>query len=271
MDMSEAKYANIGLNDHDRDDRSSTEVEESLIGGDDKACRSCLNNQYQTPAERRTSRWLGMLKSSRYFVDTILLFVILGLLVREQYQKPSVNELAVGDDLTGVSGKFSTQIKTFTPDYDGKYAPNDTSKFFTDEVLNNWNELMPLGMGFQWVNDTHKYHDLPTPIMWPEKTVFTTSVTHQLHCLFAVVQTYSGLKSGHKIPDDHHWHMIHCFSYMRQTIMCSADLALEGLETTFPDHNGGSDGWDSKHVCKDYGQVMNYLESVRAYDDRQIY
>jgi hypothetical protein len=24
-------------------------------------------------------------------------------------------------------------------------------------------------------------------------------------------------------------------------------MALEGLETTFPDHNGGSDGWDSKH------------------------
>jgi hypothetical protein len=72
--------------------------------------------------------------------------------------------------------------------------------------------------------------------------------------------------------------------------MCSADMALEGLETTFPDHNGGSDGWDSKHgmlrlmrnptirplliiylVCRDYGQVIDYLESVRAYDDQQIY
>jgi hypothetical protein len=121
-------------------------------------------------------------------------------------------------------------------------------------------------MGFVWVNDTEKYHDLPTPIMWPDKTVFTTSATHQLHCLvcaspwsertsewmliciqFAIVQTYSGLTSGHEIPDDHHWHMIHCFDYMRQAIMCNADLALEGLETTFPDHNGGSDGWDSKH------------------------
>lgn len=29
--------------------------------------------------------------------------------------------------------------------------------------------------------------------------------------------------------------------------MCSADMALEGHETTFPDDNGGSDGWDSKH------------------------
>jgi hypothetical protein len=24
-------------------------------------------------------------------------------------------------------------------------------------------------------------------------------------------------------------------------------------------------------VCRDYGQVINYLESVRAYDDQQIY
>ena len=108
-------------------------------------------------------------------------------------------------------------------------------------------EFITDGIGFQWVNDTHRYHDLPHPIVWPNKTVFTTSMTHQLHCLFAVVETYSGLKSNTALPEDHHWHMIHCFDYMRQAIMCSADMALEGLETTFPDHNGGSDGWDSKH------------------------
>lgn len=39
-------------------------------------------------------------------------------------------------------------------------------------------------MGFQWVNDTQKYHDLPKQIEWYEgMTVFTTSVTHQIHCL----------------------------------------------------------------------------------------
>jgi len=130
---------------------------------------------------------------------------------------------------------------------------------------------MPKRMGFQRVKEPERYHDLPTPIEWPDMTVFTTSVTHQVHCLFAIVQTYSGLKSGHELPDDHHWHMIHCFSYLRQAILCSADTALEGHETTFPDHNGGSDGWDSKHVCKDYSQVKKYLESVRAYDDQLIY
>lgn len=65
--------------------------------------------------------------------------------------------------------------------------------------------------------------------------------------------------------------MVHCFDYMRQAIMCSADMALEGHETTFPDDNGGSDGWDSKHVCKDWSEVVDYLEGVRAYDDQLIY
>jgi len=125
-------------------------------------------------------------------------------------------------------------------------------------------------------------------------------MTHHLLCLalpsltpfqFTIAQTYSGMKSGHPIPDDHHWHMIHCMDYMREAILCSADMALEGHETTFPDDNGGSDGWDSKHgesfrptageevplltrprpVCKDYTQVKTYLESVRAYDDQLIY
>ena len=53
--------------------------------------------------------------------------------------------------------------------------------------------------------------------------------------------------------------------------MCSADVALEGHETTFPDDNGGSDGWDAKHVCRDYSEVRRYLEGVRAYDDQLIY
>lgn len=87
--------------------------------------------------------------------------------------------------------------------YDTSYAPMNTSEFFTNETLDKWNDMMPSklitynlavhsrntdstpeGMGFQWVNDTQKYHDLPKQIEWYEgMTVFTTSVTHQIHCL----------------------------------------------------------------------------------------
>ncbi|KUJ18803.1 uncharacterized protein LY89DRAFT_706441 [Mollisia scopiformis] len=251
------KYENLQLDDHD--DSSITEVDESLMG-DEK------HMGYKRKSRRPT--WWSILKGS---LDTVLLLVIVALLLQYQSPKgtPKTSENEVGGDLTGVGPHFSSQVTTFH--INQTFAPYNTADFFKDEVLTAWNQLMPVGMGFQWVNDTHRYHDLPHPIMWPDKTVFTTSMTHQLHCLFAVVQTYSGLKSNTTLPEDHHWHMIHCFDYMRQAIMCSADMALEGLETTFPDHNGGSDGWDSKHICKDYGQVIDYLESVRAYDDQQIY
>lgn len=47
--------------------------------------------------------------------------------------------------------------------------------------------------------------------------------------------------------------------------MCAGDVALEGAATTFPlgldgEDLGGSDGWDAKHVCKDYSQITKHLE-----------
>ncbi|KAK4445834.1 hypothetical protein QBC34DRAFT_306324 [Podospora aff. communis PSN243] len=251
------------IDDH-HESGSNTEVDESLMG-DEKPWKHQHNRSHQSLRSRISS----LLTKYRWTIDTALLTTILILLLRNQKPQPQPPRYDFGGDFTGVAPRFSQQIVKFN--MDPSYAPTNTSEFFTDAVLSKWNNLMPKGMGFVWVNDTHKYHDLPTPIEWPDKTVFTTSMTHQLHCLFAIVQTYSGLKANHPIPDDHHWHMIHCFDYMRQAIMCSADMALEGHETTFPDDNGGSDGWDSKHVCKDYSQVIGYLESVRAYDDQLIY
>jgi hypothetical protein len=62
------------------------------------------------------------------------------------------------------------------------------------------------------------------------------------------------------------FHLQHCFEYLRLNIMCSGDVALEGAETTFPDGFDGSDGWDSKHICKDYSQVYDYMDQNRAND-----
>lgn len=62
--------------------------------------------------------------------------------------------------------------------------------------------------------------------------------------------------------------MPHCFDYLRQSIMCCGDTALEGQHTIlYPEEMIGSDGWDAKHVCKDYTQVLRFLEDNRA-DDR---
>ncbi|EPE05444.1 hypothetical protein F503_02183 [Ophiostoma piceae UAMH 11346] len=292
---------NEDLDDRHSSSSSLTEVDEALLGdassntnnktrsagqwsGDDEMDRHLA--QKNRHGHRRRSLRASIVSWGRWALDTVLLLAILALLVKQQKSDSSssssrsgllqgakqaypADEWDFGGDFTGVGPRVSKQIVKFKSDQ--SYAPMNSSEFFTETTLQKWNQLMPVGMGFVWVNDTHRYHDLPTPIDWPDKTVFTTSVTHQIHCLYTIAQTYSGLKSGHAIPPDHHWHMVHCIDYMREAVMCSADMALEGHETTFPDDNGGSDGWDSKHVCKDFSQVKSYLESVRAYDDQLIY
>ncbi|KAL2166757.1 hypothetical protein VTG60DRAFT_2241 [Thermothelomyces hinnuleus] len=260
-----AGYHNVGQ--EDGDDRSSTDI--GSLTEEEKPWR--LEEAMPAPTrESRTKRMCAIFNSWRWLIDTTLLVAILVVLLRMQQRPLGAEDYQLSGDITGFSPRFSQRIVKFEPEDD--YAPNNISRFFEPEVLDRWNKLMPKGIGFQRVDDPSAYHDLPTPISWYDgETVFTTSWTHQLHCLWAVIQTYAGLKTNVPLPEDHHWHMIHCFSYMRQAILCNADTALEGLETTFPDHNGGSDGWDAHHVCKDMGEVRKWMESVRAYDAQQIY
>lgn len=122
------------------------------------------------------------------------------------------------------------------------------------------------------MKDPAKHDNLPTPIHdYVNNTVFTTSMTHQLHCLHAILNAYNTMSVTldspfFKVnPIQQPWHINHCFDYIRQGIMCAGDVALEGAATTFPlglngEDLGGSDGWDAKHVCKDYSQITTYLE-----------
>lgn len=74
-------------------------------------------------------------------------------------------------------------------------------------------------------------------------------------------------KRDEEMPEDiAHFHLQHCFEYLRQGILCSGDVALEGDQTTFPEGFVGSDGWDAKHVCRDWTQVRAFLEENRADD-----
>lgn len=80
-----------------------------------------------------------------------------------------------------------------------------------------------------------------------------------------MIEIFAGYSTDpSKVPEDRVWHMGHCFEYLRQSIMCCGDTALEGQATTFPEGVMGSDGWDAKHICKDYGQIYRYLEDNRA-------
>lgn len=105
-----------------------------------------------------------------------------------------------------------------------------------------------------------------------------------------MARIYSGVLSNatSNLPTDWHSHFLHCVDYLRQSIMCSADMALEAHQPTDADDLGPLDGgWNAHHgetrffeslnarytkkltignsiVCKDYSHVLHYLEGQIA-------
>lgn len=94
------KYENVRVDDHD--DSSSTEVEESLIG--DEKLRYLEEFGQRDSRKSKKVTCLSILKEARWFLDTVLLVVIVFLLLRDQSQKtiPKSSENEVGGDFTGV-------------------------------------------------------------------------------------------------------------------------------------------------------------------------
>ncbi|KAK2061438.1 hypothetical protein LY76DRAFT_603285 [Colletotrichum caudatum] len=272
------------------DDSSMTDVSVSLLSDDGEGKqwnRADVEHGTRTTQPSRCARALDFFRRWRWLVDTLMLLVIIGLLLE---RKAGLETTALRDkrlepvgDLTGFAPEFTQQITTFHPTTD--FVPDDPKKLFTNaSIQENWLSIVPRGLGYVVMNDTEAHGNLPVPL--PEfapRTVFTTSMTHQLHCLYAILESYAGLAVNGSAAVDMHshipegaqgseepWHLQHCFEYLRQAIMCAGDVALEGTQTTFPPGWTGSDGWDAKHVCKDYKQVYDYLDKNRALDDHWI-
>ncbi|TPX11708.1 uncharacterized protein E0L32_007687 [Thyridium curvatum] len=244
MDQKHSPYETVPITD-DRDHEESlsmTEVDESLMG-DEKPWA-----QQGGRRSRETKSWLAAFRSHRWLIDTSLLVVILVLVLllhRERRKDPSTTPQQVGGDFGGNGPQFATQVVKFESDM--SFTPMNTTEWFSNDTLARWNTIMPAGTG--WGSS--------------EGTFFTTSMTHQLHCVFMMGRIYSGVKAGmaDNLPDDYHFHFMHCIDYLRQGIMCTGDLALEPHEPNESEQSGGLDGgWNGHHVCKDYSQVIKYLE-----------
>lgn len=55
----------------------------------------------------------------------------------------------------------------------------------------------------------------------------------------------------------HSEHMTHCFDYLRQTIACAGDMALEWPRTEPTGERVAVDGWGIPHECKSW--VSTYI------------
>ncbi|KAL2267385.1 hypothetical protein VTJ83DRAFT_4662 [Remersonia thermophila] len=232
---------------------------------------------------RRRRMWKAFM-SVRSLVDTALLVVILVLVLdRGRAKSAGPVDVDVGGDITGFAPTFPKQIQQFSPD--PTFFPENGEDFFTDEVQERWLSIVPRGLGYVRVDTNttaRRYDNLPTPLSHYPPSTFTTSLTHQLHCLHTLAGVAAAFTAGRpellhrgdeeegREADDAAWHLGHCVDYLRQSIMCSGDVALEGQHTTFPERVTGSDGWDGKHVCRDYRAVMKHLEERRVDDERWI-
>ncbi|KAI0125431.1 hypothetical protein BJ170DRAFT_686294 [Xylariales sp. AK1849] len=241
MDSKQAAYDSVSTKDDREELLSRTEVEDSLMDDEEKQWHSAKSR-----GKEQQKGFAAALFSHRWMISTFFQLVIICLLgvllLRDQWHELETPQ--VGGAFMGNGPTFPTKIVKF--DADRSIVPTNASEFFGDEILGKWKSLLPVGAGWGHLD-----------------TFSTTSMTHQLHCVFMMARIYAGLNSNatEKIPADYDSHFLHCIDYLRQGIMCSADLALEPHKPTDSEDNGPLDGsWGGHHVCKDYNHVMGYLE-----------
>jgi len=88
---------------------------------------------------------------------------------------------------------------------------------------------------------------------------FAVSAFHQLHCLNMIVKSYFSALGNH---DHDVVHTKHCLGYIRSSIICAADSALE----PWKDKLKGVDGFGSMHMCRDFDELYRWAEKYRFSD-----
>lgn len=87
----------------------------------------------------------------------------------------------------------------------------------------------------------------------PRMHAYVHTMSHDLHCLLAFHDAM--------FAESPKWgHVQHCLSYMRQVILCDADLTLEEPDALDRDHTVHRQG--DTHVCRDWTAVMEMTERL---------
>ena len=63
---------------------------------------------------------------------------------------------------------------------------------------------------------------------------------------------------GHERDD----HTGHCFEYLRQSLLCSADSSIEPVDNAAHDFLG----WGFQRQCRNYDELKAWAEEARAFD-----
>lgn len=63
-----------------------------------------------------------------------------------------------------------------------------------------------------------------------------------------------------------HNHVDHCFRYLRQSLLCCGDTALEGQDPNTD--TLGTDGTGAVHVCKDFDAIRSWADGNRLVNSK---
>ena len=93
----------------------------------------------------------------------------------------------------------------------------------------------------------------------PTSEAYCLSVMHQLHCLIMLKENFHDVGNTVDPTSMKGIHLNHCFDYLRQAVMCSADMSLEKAKV---DEHGkielAVDGWGVEHKCRSWDAVETF-------------
>jgi hypothetical protein len=132
----------------------------------------------------------------------------------------------------------------------------------TLHTLHNWIPLSSESRGYIRAPESGSY-DLPEPLniaidRHNDGPGYMVSVFHQLHCLSYLAEYFQRGYGGIELTEEVAHHSAHCFNYVRQGLMCNADVTLEGKTDAGP-------GEGSEHECVDYEALLKWANDNAAY------
>ncbi|KAK4493596.1 hypothetical protein PRZ48_015263 [Zasmidium cellare] len=110
--------------------------------------------------------------------------------------------------------------------------------------------IMNFDIGTAYVAD-HQRHGLFASELnssIPGYENYAVAMYHQLHCLATIRQEFYTLNVTAAAA--YGQHIGHCFEYLRQSLICNADLTLEYTAV----------GWEVEHLCKNPKEVQTFMK-----------
>jgi hypothetical protein len=91
--------------------------------------------------------------------------------------------------------------------------------------------------------------------------VYSITAFHQLHCLQMMRLAWltpTELQDPVMFSEEH---IDHCYDYLRQAVMCTADSTLEGVDKGSDLGTEATNGWGVVHMCRSWDKLVEFVES----------